>query len=159
MLTKKSMDTDPKYMNVIEKFNRMITKFNRVEKKPRDYGTGALLYPSEAHLIETIGKHPGINVTELAARHGISKAAISQKLRKLEKKELVERFKGYDNDKAVLLKLKIKGELAFKGHENFHSVMDAELIKKINELPPEYVSIFEKLLDEINIYVDSFLAE
>jgi len=148
-----------KYMSIIEKFNRMINKFNQVEKKPRDYGTEILLYPSEVHLIETIGKNPGINVTELAKKHGISKPAISQKLRSLEKKDLVERFKNNDNDKTVLLKLKIKGKLAFKGHENFHSIMDTALIKKINELSPEYIKGFEKILDEINVYVDSLLAK
>lgn len=151
------MNENIKYMSIIEKFTRMINKFNYIEKIPRDFGTGNLLYPSEIHLIETIGKTPGINVTELAKKHGISKAAISQKLKKLEKKDLVERFKGNENEKAVLLKLKIKGEIAFKGHESFHSIMDSGIIKKINEMPPEKVKDFEKILDEINIYADSFI--
>ncbi len=146
-------------MNITEKFNRMINKFNQIEKIPRDYGTGCLFYPSEIHLIESIGKYPGINVTELAKRHDISKAAISQKLRKLEEKELVERFKDTTNDKAVLLKLKIKGEAAFKGHENFHSVMDMALIQKMSELPPEYLKVFENLLDETILYADSLLTK
>ena len=152
-----NMNENIKYMSIIEKFTRMINKFNYIEKIPRDFGTGNLLYPSEIHLIETIGKTPGINVTELAKKHGISKAAISQKLKKLEKKDLVERFKGNENEKAVLLKLKIKGEIAFKGHESFHSIMDSGIIKKINEMPPEKVKDFEKILDEINIYADSFI--
>ena len=151
------MNENIKYMSIIEKFTRMINKFNYIEKIPRDFGTGNLLYPSEIHLIETIGKTPGINVTELAKKHGISKAAISQKLKKLEKKDLVERFKGNENEKAVLLKLKIKGEIAFKGHESFHSIMDSGIIKKINEMPPEKVKDFEKILDEINIYADSVI--
>ncbi len=151
------MDKNIKYMNIIEKFTRMINKFNYIEKIPRDFGTGNLLYPSEIHLIETIGKTPGINVTELAKKHGISKAAISQKLKKLEKKDLIERFKDNENEKAVLLKLKIKGEIAFKGHESFHSIMDSGIIQKINEMSPEKVKDFEKILDEINIYADSFI--
>ncbi len=151
------MNENIKYMSIIEKFTRMINKFNYIEKIPRDFGTDNLLYPSEIHLIETIGKTPGINVTELAKKHGISKAAISQKLKKLEKKDLIERFKGNENEKAVLLKLKIKGEIAFKGHESFHSIMDSGIIKKINEMPPEKVKDFEKILDEINIYADSFI--
>ena len=152
-----NMNENIKYMSIIEKFTRMINKFNYIEKIPRDFGTGNLLYPSEIHLIETIGKTPGINVTELAKKHGISKAAISQKLKKLEKKDLIERFKGNENEKAVLLKLKIKGEIAFKGHESFHSIMDSGIIQKINEMPPEKVKDFEKILDEINIYADSFI--
>ncbi len=159
MLTKISMNEQPEYLNLIEKFTRMINKFNQIEKRARDYGTGNLLYPSEIHLIDTIGKNSGINVTTLAQKQGISKAAISQKLRKLEKKFLIERFKESSNDKTVRIKLKIKGEVAFKGHEKFHSVMDSILIRKINELAPETIDSFENLLDEIHRYADSLLAK
>ncbi len=142
---------------IIEKFGRMINKFNYIEKIPRDFGTGKLLYPSEIHLIETIGKTPGINVTELAKRHGISKAAISQKLKKLEKKDLVERFKDSENEKSVLLKLTTEGKIVFKGHERFHSKMDSGIIQKISEMPPAKRKDFERILDEINRYADSFI--
>jgi len=153
------MSEQPKYLNLIEKFTCMTNKFNQIEKGARDYGTGILLYPSEIHLIESIGKNPGINVTAIAQKQGISKAAISQKLGKLEKKNLIERFKESSNEKTVRVKLKIKGEVAFKGHENFHSVMDSVLIRKINELPPDYINAFENLLDEINQYADSLLEK
>lgn len=126
------------HITVIEKFNRMVNKFIRIEKKPRDYGTGALLYPSGIHLVESIGRDAGINVTELAAIHGISRAAVSQKLRKLEQKGLVERFKDSANDKNVLLKLKREGRTAFRGHEKFHARMDTALLQRMDELPPEY---------------------
>ena len=142
---------------IIEKFSRMINKFNYIEKTPKDFGTGSLLHPSEIHLIETIGKAPGINVTQLAEKHGISKAAISQKLKKLEKKDLVERFKDNENEKVVLLKLTAKGKIAFKGHERFHSIMDSGIFKKINEMPPAKRKDFERILDEINRYADSFI--
>ena len=117
----------------------------------------AVLYPSEIHLITTIGETPGINVTELAKRHGISKAAISQKLKKLEKKDLVKRFKNSENEKAVLLKLTTEGKIAFKGHERFHSIMDSGIVQKINEMPPAKRKDFERILDEINMYADSFI--
>jgi len=159
MLTKIPMNEQPKYLNLIEKFTRMINKFNQIEKGARNYGTGMLLYPSEIHLIQSIGKNPGINATALAQKQEISKAAISQQLRKLEKKNLITRFKESSNDKTVRVKLKIEGEVAFKGHENFHSVMDSVLIQKINELPPHYIDAFENLLDEINQYADSLLVK
>jgi len=151
------MNEKRNHTSIIEKFGRIINKFNYIEKIPRDFGTGKLLYPSEIHLLETIGKTPGINVTELAKKHGISKAAISQKLKKLEKKDLVERFKGSENEKAVLLKLTIQGKIAFKGHERFHSIMDSGIIQKINEMPPAKRKDFERILNEIDVYADSFI--
>jgi len=153
------MNKRPKYLNLIEKFTRMTNKFNQIEKGARNYGADILLYPSEIHLIQSIGKNPGIIATVLAQKQGISKAAISQQLKKLEKKNLISRFKESSNDKTVRVKLKIKGEVAFKGHENFHSAMDSVLIQKINELPPDYINAFENLLDEINQYADSLLAK
>ena len=151
------MDEKRDHMIIIEKFGRIINKFNYIEKIPRDFGTGNVLYPSEIHLIETIGKTPGINVTELAKKHGISKAAISQKLKKLEKKDLVERFKDNQNEKAVLLKLTTEGKIAFRGHERFHSIMDSGIIQKISEMPAAKRKDFETILDEINVYADSFI--
>lgn len=146
-----------RHRRVMEKFGRIINKFIYIEKNPRDFGTGSLLYPSEIHLIQTIGKTPGINVTELAKRQGISKAAISQKLKKLEYKDLVGRYKEYGNEKEVRLRLTLKGETAFQGHERFHSKMDAGIIEKMDEMSMDELNVLERVLDEINDYADLFI--
>ena len=57
--------------------------------KLKDYGTGELYSPVEAHLLEKIYFNPGITVTELAKKSNRSKGAISQVVTKLIDKGLV----------------------------------------------------------------------
>jgi len=70
---------------------------------------------------------------------------------------LVERFKDSENEKTVLLKLTNEGKIAFKGHERFHSIMDSGILKKISNMTSAERKGFEKFLDEIDVYADSFL--
>jgi DNA-binding MarR family transcriptional regulator len=146
-----------RHRRIMEKFGRIINKFIYIEKNPRDFGTGSPLYPSEIHLIQTIGKTPRINVTELAKRQGISKAAISQKLKRLEYKDLVGRYKEYGNEKEVRLRLTPKGKIAFHGHEQFHSKMDAGVIEKMDDMSADELNVLERVLDEMNEYADLFI--
>ncbi len=99
------------FKNIGETFNRIINKFSSIEKKPRDFGIGDLLYPSEIHNIEIIGRNPGINVTNLAKKLGVTKGAVSQIVNKLERKKLVAKFRDSNNEKEVMLKLQKRGKL------------------------------------------------
>ncbi|MGD0855389.1 MAG: helix-turn-helix domain-containing protein, partial [Dehalococcoidia bacterium] len=72
------MNDELKYKEVIDKFVRMMSKYGEMERKPRDYGTGDLLFPSEIHTMDVIGDNPGINITELSEKLGVSKSASSQ---------------------------------------------------------------------------------
>jgi hypothetical protein len=55
----------------------------KLESTPRDYGTGDLLYSSDIHTVVAVSKSPGCNLTQLAARLSISKAAVSKFVAKL----------------------------------------------------------------------------
>lgn len=51
------------------------------------------LFPSEIHALLTIAEDPETNVTELAGRLGVTKGAVSQTLRRLERKGVIEATK------------------------------------------------------------------
>ena len=51
---------------------------NRLESTPHNYGTGEGLYSSEIHTITAIAEQPGINLTQLAEKLEVSKAAASK---------------------------------------------------------------------------------
>ena len=99
------MKNENELLKIRELFISVVNKLNTLEKTPRRYGTDELLYASELTAIETLGYHPGINVTEFAEKHSITKGAVSQLINKLEKKDLVKREKNPTNQKEVLLKL------------------------------------------------------
>ncbi len=144
---------------MINKMVRVNNKFTMIENSPRDFGSGEKLYPSEIHTIEAIGRNEGINVTELAETMGVSKAAISQIVRKLEKKKYILKYKAQENDKEVLLKLMKKGRTVFEGHKQFHAVIDVDIIKLIKHMKPEEYDFFDRVLSEMEIYTERVLEE
>ena len=147
------------FINIGETFNRIINKFISIEKKPRDFGTGDLLYPSEIHNIEIIGRNPGINVTNLAKKLGVTKGAVSQIVNKLERKNLVAKFRDSNNEKEVMLKLQKKGEIAFKGHEDFHAKFYSEIVDETDNTTPEQIQIFQNILNKIDKCVSMYMEE
>ena len=152
------MSKQEAFINVAETFNRIINKFISIEKKPRDYGTGDLLYPSEIHNIEIIGRNPGINVTNLAKTLGVTKGAVSQIVNKLERKNLVKKSRDSNNEKEVMLKLQKKGEIAFKGHENFHSEFYSEIMDEMDNMTSEQILFLQNIFTRIDKYVTTYMS-
>lgn len=69
----------------------------------RDFGNGKEYSPAEVHMITRIAENPGITVTELARRGNRTKGAISQVVKRLEEKGLVEKRKAAENCSRTLL--------------------------------------------------------
>lgn len=139
--------------------HKVVNKLKRIEKKPRYFGTDDLIYPSEIHTIEALGRHPGINVTELAAIQGITKGGVSQLIQKLEAKKMVIKMKNVASDREVYLKLTEKGMIAYKGHEDFHSRILPDLLYVIEEATPDQLAYVEKLFTTIERFCDKILEE
>jgi hypothetical protein len=47
---------------IINLYFKSIKQFNEIESQPRDFGTGDLLYSSEIHTLEAVGKYPDSNL-------------------------------------------------------------------------------------------------
>jgi len=141
-----------------ETFLRIINKFKVLEKIPIDHGTGDLLYASEINTLEIIGDSPGINLTQLAQKKGVTKSAVSQIVTKLVIKQLVIRNQSPDHEKVFFLELTDTGKIAFKNHEKFHEKYDSSMIEKLlgmrNEQLDLVVGTFKMLEDTIDSYLD-----
>ncbi|MBU3157625.1 MarR family winged helix-turn-helix transcriptional regulator [Clostridium estertheticum] len=138
---------------MIHNFEKVMNKYNAWEKKPRYYETKDLLYRSEVHTIDAIGKNNKINVTELAQYLGITKGAVSQMVDKLIKKNMVNKKLVSNNENEVSLELTENGTLVYLGHEEYHKELYNEIAKHLNYLSNENIEIF---LDILNI-LDAFL--
>ena len=137
----------------------VMNKITALEKLPRDFGTGARLFPSEIHTIQAIGQHTGINMTDLAATLGISKPAVAQIVGKVTRKKLVERYNGTHNRKDVLARLTESGEMAFLGHQEFHALMDAVFVDRFGRLTSQEFDVVSELAKDIASYFDQVLEE
>ncbi|WP_378952558.1 MarR family winged helix-turn-helix transcriptional regulator [Pelosinus sp. sgz500959] len=133
---------------------RLSKNFFETMKQPNKFGTDSLLYSSEIHTLEMIGKYPGITVTELADRQGISKSALPKIVHKLIQKNLIYRYQETGNKKNILLELTDKGRIAVQHHFEFHETFDSGIMKKINSLAPEEYLFLNDILQELEQYID-----
>lgn len=142
-----------------ETFLRIINKFRLLEKIPIDHGTGDLLYASEINTLEIIGKYPGINMTQLAQKRGVTKGAASQIVTKLVKKKLITKNQAPDSNKELSLKLTTPGGIAFKNHEKFHAKYDQPMIEKLKEMNPEQLAVLSDVFDMLEDTIDNYLKD
>lgn len=125
-----------------------MNRMHEFETIPMDFGTG-LLYPSEIHTIQAVGLQPGMNVTTLAARMGVSRGAASQMVGRLAGKGLVEKYRTQDNEKEVCLRLTPEGLVTFRGHEAQHGWVHQRIYDRIGDLDDDsyalLLSVFEAI--------------
>lgn len=151
------MISEQDLLKLREAFLRVFNGYIELNKKPRSYGTDELLYSSELVMLELIGHIPGMNVTELAQKQNVTKGAVSQTLKKLDEKGLIEKRKDKDNREVSII-LSRKGEKIFHQHrlyelefaEEFFSMTET-MTQKEFEIIYDYVNkinfLFEKAME------------
>ncbi len=138
-------------------FIRLTNKFNKLFKQPHDFGTGDLLYPTEIHTIDLIGKMRKSTVSELCSLFGVTKGAVSQVVGKLSRKGYVKKIRSRDSGKEKILSLTAKGQQAFKAHVRMHDAMDEELMKKAGDISLPKIEQFKRILSKIEDHLDSYI--
>lgn len=141
------------HFSLINKFSRVCKLWQQMESKPRKFGTDMDLPSSEIHLIEAIGHNESLSVTDIAKRLGITKGAVSQKLKNLELKELIVKKVDTENSSRINVSLSTQGKVAYYSHLQWHETMDGGFRKfffnlsedKIRSMD-EFLSILEQFL-------------
>ncbi len=136
---------------------RLVNKYNRLDSRALDFGTGDLLYPSEIHIIEAIGKSHGNTVNEICQKFGVTKGAISQIVHKLSQKGLVTKKRNPDFYKEIMLSLTPRGRKAFEGHENLHKMMDEDLYRNMAHFDKDKIKGFEDVLRVIESRIEKYI--
>ena len=129
---------------------RIINRYVEAENKPRKYGTEDLLYPSEVHMVMFVGNNEGVGVSELAKIAGVTKGAVSQMLKKLEKRELIQKDEDRANSSRVKIKLTNKGRIVYYAHEMHHEDYDNKLGSFLHNLDDEKIEVIQKFLDHLD---------
>lgn len=147
------------YETILLKFNRLLTKLVAIDKKLRFNVGGFDIRSTDIHLIDTIGRFPNSNVTEIAKYLGVTKGAVSQKLTALEKKSFLRRYKDSTNAKEVIVELTDLGWQAFRFHENHHHQVDSEIFKFLAESSQENIDFLEELMDIFDHMMNRYLDQ
>lgn len=138
-------------------FLRLVNKIGKLDKQSFDFGTGDVLFPTEIHVIEEIGKGNARTGTELCRLFGVTKGAVSQIVGKLSAKGYVAKARNESFGKEVLLSLTPKGNKAFEAHRQLHDAMDDDFVTALEGVSPEQVELFSDVLKKIEKHVDRYI--
>lgn len=122
-------------------------------KKPKDYGSGVLLYHAEVQLLDTIARYPEENVSALSERLGITKGAITQLVEKLRQKELIETVRRVENKKEKYFNLTVKGQRSIQGHQQHHQQANQSLCDFMSTLKPNETDAVFRFLEHLKLSV------
>ncbi|EHI98748.1 regulatory protein MarR [Clostridium sp. DL-VIII] len=131
-----------------------------LDKKTRYFGTDVPIFHSEIHVIKAIAGHPGIHVGGLADILGVTKGAVSEILKKLERKALVIKEVDDLNLSRYSLSLTEKGKKAHSNHILYHSIINnmvEDELQNASEHELEFLSNFlSSLINKVKFFNENF---
>ncbi|MEG0307894.1 MAG: MarR family transcriptional regulator [Clostridium sp.] len=131
----------------------LVTIFNdilEIEQNALSQGILNDLSVTEIHTIEAIGMYKPRTMTEVANDLGITVGTLTTAITKLVKKEYVERTRGEEDRRSVMIALTRKGKLAYRVHEKFHQEM---ITKTISGLSEGEEAVLVKSLGKVNEFL------
>lgn len=131
-------------------FKRLIHVLATGKNTARDYG-GVSLYKAEVHLLEIIGKKPGITVSDISNALEVTKGAISQIVAKLLNKQLVEKILHPGNMRIHELHLTPQGTAIFIQHELHEQGLIESILAELESCNAQEVMKFASI---VNIVAD-----
>lgn len=117
---------------------------------PHKYGP-VMLYQSEAKVIEYIGKHENVTITDLSTNLGKTTSAYSQIVRKLKGKGWVEQVRNADNNREYILFLTEEGWKVFWDHEHFEQHCLQRTYEGLAEFSDADIRTFCKIFEKLNV--------
>ena len=135
--------------NIKSKFNAVIALARRLETEPRKYGTDIMLTGVEIHLIELVGDHENPSVTDIARLFGVTKGAVSQRLKRLEQKGVIQKRVDPANSSRSMISLTSKGKVAYFAHKHWHETMDGGFKDYLHGLGPEKIAVIEEFITRV----------
>lgn len=146
--------TEARIHAIHKRFETMVKLNLELERTPRQWGTDEALSSTEIHLIEIIGDGASpYSVTDLAHILGVTKGAISQTLKRMEKKGLTLKRVDPDNASRSLVTLTPKGEVAHAAHRRWHETMDGGFKAYFNHLESEKIDFLLEFLNRVEDFL------
>ncbi len=134
---------------ILGRFVHLVKMWQRIEKQPRFFGLDEPLHSSEIHMIEVIGEQRDLSVSDLARQLGITKGAVSQTIKKIEKKGMIVKDADPDNASRALVSLTAKGKLAYYAHAHWHEKMDGGFRDYFTSLPQDKLAFLDEFLTQV----------
>lgn len=140
--------------NFIFHFMVILNRIMDMEKRQKYFGTDHVLHISEIHMIKDIKECDDPHVTYLAKKKDITKGAVSQVVKKLEKKGYVKKIVDPSNLSKQILTLTPKGEIAYLEHEKMHQRTNFHILNLLDSMSEEENKAIFKFVLQLDNLID-----
>ena len=123
------------------------------------YGTDVKIHGSEIHMICHIKRNQGSHISGIARDINVTRGAVSQIVKKLEKKGLVKKVESVESRRRLDLILTEKGEKAYIGHQMLHNVFTDNLKDVLKDYKHEQFEIIAEFMSELEESIDHLINE
>ena len=131
------------------RFNRFILAFDQLKKNQHKSGVDKSITLNEVHLIVAIGENQPLNLVKLSELLEVSRSAITQSVRRLIQKNLVDFDFDPNNGKNKYLRLSEKGIEIFKIHKEQQEYIEKSIFSVLNNYSEVELQTVVKLMDDI----------
>ena len=131
------------------RFNRFILAFDQLKKNQHKSGVDKSITLNEVHLIVVIGENQPLNLVKLSELLEVSRSAITQSVRRLIQKNLVDFDFDPNNGKNKYLRLSEKGIEIFKIHKEQQEYIEKSIFSVLNNYSEVELKTVVKLMDDI----------
>lgn len=143
----------------IESAFRMVGMLSNRTNAPHTFSNGIALCTAETHVLAVVGEHKKIAAVQLAEVLGVTKGAISQTVKKLEAKGLVEREIVDMGRIQSVLKLTDTGKEICEEHQKNHIEIMRELYGYMDSFPKDTRDILAQFVAEAEKAVERLTKE
>lgn len=146
--------------SLMQPMYNLILSYSNYYSIPKDYGTGIELTMIEVHILQDL-LNPELNtVSKLATKWKRTKSAISQTMRKLEEKGLIEKNQNEKNKKILNLHLTELGYKTVDMHTRFDNLDITKTVKElIKEHSEEEMATFFNICESYNKILEEYLTK
>lgn len=108
---------------------------------------------NDMHIIEAIGIEDGDNMSSVAKKRNITVGSLTTAVNHLVKKGYVDRSRGEEDRRIVMIRLTEKGRKAYWHHANYHRQMTEAVLEKLSE---EELPVLFKMLDALTVFFKDY---
>ena len=138
---------------ISHQFFRIASQFSEMERKTQLSLEDETFVYAEMRLVKIIKEQPNIHVKAIAEKLGITKGAVSQMAKKLERKGVLWKEKDEENQSRVFLRLTEKGERLYQVHGAYHRELDDFVKETLAQASEENKQFLLAFLDRLEKHI------
>ncbi|MBF9017527.1 MULTISPECIES: MarR family winged helix-turn-helix transcriptional regulator [unclassified Oceanispirochaeta] len=136
------------------RINQVLQKKNDLDRRACKIGHEYTLQSSEMTLLQCLGSNPGKSVTALAGVLQITKGAVSQTLKRLDSKELLQRDEDPANASRALLSLSLRGRFVLQKYQDRQRVVESSFNRYLSRLSSRDARTINEFLQQYDSILD-----